>query len=1308
MATASETGDGVRLSPTGEKLIPVTTRAATPRSAFADPWGLLRWGKYCGNGGGELTRVALHTLPFVLLLALIAVASTFVLGGFSQQPFRQSLIVPLSVSKMSSPTPTAATLAASSAGDPAAFDGESSRLAVDGGSVFGEFADPGASAESAQRAEVAEAESAETGVAEVSAREAAEGSPEDERVGSAADVTVRKEKEKGTGRPGKGNRGRGKEKATKRPSDNNEGGIRESAEVRAAPIMEPSIELPSDSFESHSEDSPEQEKQGAEGKRPAKPAAEGFGSSNEGLKGVDADESDSSEASSSESVSVDGSTNGSLVATEANQNVAREGPTSQEETQESSSDDVAAASTVEKAPNETASTAGVASTGESTGDASTVEITPVQKSTVGEARTGAAGEEQAEEAEEAERGEGTLSVTGARKAALAASAFVAVTDGDLPSRLGTLCAAPSVAAVLAARNAAQQGQKGQAEQAGREARQGMAVLWKGGDELFGRLPGKDEIWKAAAGGPAKRRGKEQLLLLQAAVGAWPELRLGNEANERSEIDMGGMVDVEVAVQPCASSSSSSSSKQGPSSLKLWAREELRLGADDGSGKVELSPQESCLVASLEAACLGGLQPSPAVAAIMRAHPASALSALPHSTAVYLEADAARAGAHPGGGCQGDSPRNYTLRTLAWRYLHAGSPSAASHPSSSSSSSTPSSSSSAPADSSPLPDFTIAAYEPSDADFVAATFHPLRAPRILPVTALRLAFCPNPESAAFDPAASPSPAPAPALLSASAPAAVAGEAKAADEAVPREAAAPETSTSSESSAEPSSESSPESPAADSSSESSSQSSSESSPESSSAVPAEPSPESSSSAEPSPAVEESKAAEAAEAWNGAPEIKEGRGEEGREGSGDESGNSSTVESHAESNTGQSQSTESTESAESAESAQETPSEFDLSAMKGRVESGEWSCLQLQVAEAWVVSAAAALIHTRASLEARFIAAQATAATARRMLGLGGGERIIGAEEGGSEGGRGAEGGRGGAGLEGDGGAEERSGLSGAGTAIGLFKVHPAVCDSKPPTPFFHRRFLQQFLVDEKLKTVYCFVPKAGCTGWKVWFREQQNRPNATDAWIAHDPLHSGLELLGNNMPEREVIRFLTRPDYFKFTFVRNPYTRLPSAYLNKHVGGGPPHDRAYWNARFFHSIAPYRQLVDRQNGSDLFDFPDFVELTWHMEKSRRCIMDPHIMPEADVCELHRIKYDYVGRFENYEHDVAEVMRRFGKDAMDAFSIGRGVHPTDASDKTVKLYNKKALALVASVYKSDLDIPLNGIHYDVPTNLKAAYVD
>ena len=64
-------------------------------------------------------------------------------------------------------------------------------------------------------------------------------------------------------------------------------------------------------------------------------------------------------------------------------------------------------------------------------------------------------------------------------------------------------------------------------------------------------------------------------------------------------------------------------------------------------------------------------------------------------------------------------------------------------------------------------------------------------------------------------------------------------------------------------------------------------------------------------------------------------------------------------------------------------------------------------------------------------------------------------------------------------------------------------------------------------------------------------------------SHSPEFSGLRHLAYHYEEHEAIRALTRLDFFKFTFVRNPFERLASVYLNKHVDGGPPYSRQFWN-------------------------------------------------------------------------------------------------------------------------------------------------
>ncbi|CAI7779449.1 unnamed protein product [Closterium sp. NIES-54] len=744
-------------------------------------------------------------------------------------------------------------------------------------------------------------------------------------------------------------------------------------------------------------------------------------------------------------------------------------------------------------------------------------------------------------------------------------------QGGLMDRLRTLCLAPAVTATLARRlqgkresdTAAMAAGSGSSGSSGTSSGTRVTIIWESnGDSGFNSL---------FAGPP--RFG--------SLAGVSPEMLADVAVEETLDESRKGRLTAEiecpyypvscpsypvpcldynvpcwqVTVSECKENESSETSTIGSvggsgESVRLLLSAAIAAdvisGSDsrDNNGRVILSNQEACTARRMETACLGGVRPSAGVAAIMRAQSASALSALPHSTAVYLERGAAAA---PGagnaadaraaegakaaaagtcGGCANDPLLNCTIRTLAWRFLRAGS----THPSSSSASSPSSpsspSSSSSPSTLSPESSFIVAAFDPENAAAVAASFHPSRAPLLLPVTQARLKRCSRSSS---------SPA-ARRLLQ---------ESSASDSAAAAAAAA---------------------------------------------------------AAAGAAVSDGAASDAA---------------------GDATGAG-------------------------------TAPGLDVTVWEGDII--EWSCAQLQVAEAWVVSAAAALIHTRASLEARFLLAQASAGTARRIVsGATGGGEGTGVEEG-------AEGAD----------AEGRDSSDGSSSSGASFVVEPSVCEAPAAVSFKGKaeRFLRQFIVDENLKTIYCFVPKVACTSWKTWFRQQQQgqgQKNISDVYLTHDHYKSGLRILAYHYNEYEVIRLLTRPDFFKFSFIRNP------------------------------------KLVEEQGGKDLFGFSDFAYLLRNVEERVRSYMESHVQPQMDVCRFDAIKFDFIGRFESLDADVAEVLHRLNKtDASGAFSIGLNAHRTNAEDKLTSLYDERAFTEASHLYASDFNIPLNNISYDVPEGL------
>lgn len=100
------------------------------------------------------------------------------------------------------------------------------------------------------------------------------------------------------------------------------------------------------------------------------------------------------------------------------------------------------------------------------------------------------------------------------------------------------------------------------------------------------------------------------------------------------------------------------------------------------------------------------------------------------------------------------------------------------------------------------------------------------------------------------------------------------------------------------------------------------------------------------------------------------------------------------------------------------------------------------------------------------------------------------------------------------------------------------------------------------------------------------------------------------------------------YFKFTFVRNPYSRLLSAYQFLRDGGFDASDRL-WAA---------------ENLSRFADFEEFV-IEWLNEQS--IWTKDHFVPQyAFVCDVDSTpETDFVGRFETIDDDFREVCKRLG---------------------------------------------------------------
>ncbi|CAI7786710.1 unnamed protein product [Closterium sp. NIES-54] len=392
------------------------------------------------------------------------------------------------------------------------------------------------------------------------------------------------------------------------------------------------------------------------------------------------------------------------------------------------------------------------------------------------------------------------------------------------------------------------------------------------------------------------------------------------------------------------------------------------------------------------------------------------------------------------------------------------------------------------------------------------------------------------------------------------------------------------------------------------------------------------------------------------------------------------------------------------------------------------GAWiECAQLEAAELFALSAARGLIHLQHSPQADLIRAQASAKGRTPLV-----HDVLVAPEsfprraGGAptaaEGSSGEEGGEG-------------SGEGGSSAERGVFEVERGLCHAPPMVPINKHRIGKQLIVDDTVGMVYCAVQKVGCTSWKVWIRQQHHHPNPNQLLDTHLPATSNVTEVWYSLSEPDAIRAITRTDYTRFVFVRQPFTRIVSAYLNKHVAGGGPDGfgRQFWTRKFFGQLWALRALdglrfrssegnssaggaeggegvatagaaaaaaaaevgVGKKSSSwwgvwkdkiememgRLLSFEEFVRLlgdAW--DEDRRWFLDEHIAPQNILCGLDRIRYDYVGRFESMDADVKALMHRFGRDPGDAFDFGKKIHPTKSRDQLQQMFSNKVRGMQA----------------------------
>ena len=223
----------------------------------------------------------------------------------------------------------------------------------------------------------------------------------------------------------------------------------------------------------------------------------------------------------------------------------------------------------------------------------------------------------------------------------------------------------------------------------------------------------------------------------------------------------------------------------------------------------------------------------------------------------------------------------------------------------------------------------------------------------------------------------------------------------------------------------------------------------------------------------------------------------------------------------------------------------------------------------------------------------------------------------------------------------------------------------------------------LLDHTHRTLFCFLPKVGCTNLKLLFFASQGFIPYSELDKPRDSIHQEKlmalvhrhNLEGNKLGLYEDLSSL---DYFKYVMVRNPLERLSSAYRSKieryNLTGGLKDTPHYnWARReIFKHVYPiqYRQWAkEGMRRPVTISFSDFISY-WLKPTLIEFKYDDHFMLFLHICQPCRTRYDFYGNFRHFARDAQVFIDKIGGSSSD---LRQGYYSDDtaSTDSRMRLY-------------------------------------
>lgn len=210
-----------------------------------------------------------------------------------------------------------------------------------------------------------------------------------------------------------------------------------------------------------------------------------------------------------------------------------------------------------------------------------------------------------------------------------------------------------------------------------------------------------------------------------------------------------------------------------------------------------------------------------------------------------------------------------------------------------------------------------------------------------------------------------------------------------------------------------------------------------------------------------------------------------------------------------------------------------------------------------------------------------------------------------------------------------------------------------------------------LDDARRIAYFETPKVACTSIKKYMMDRRVGGCMTlpETGAVHDRSRSPLRAL-SDLPPRDQQAILG-PSWQRFTFVRNPFTRFLSAYLDKLVQNDWERSR----------LLP--QLGFAPNAR-----PSLTEVLRYLEQIPDPDRDVHFMTQARLTgAAGRLNFAWLGCFERFGSDFLSLkVSLYSDDSKDTYEHFGRHHASDAGGKLELYAESEARSLLLHLYGCD----------------------